>query len=156
MKPGIINGEALTYDQNLEVWTWLQSNGVRHHIPADAKIVITGNWIVAPTWDIGRASKPRYTNSGPLPIKIRRYRIRNEHLHITPKPMTKRELRSAANKAETDAVMALCRHDKFLEGCETCEFRKDAAVEHMQRVISQTLWCISGVHTECPCEDPDD
>lgn len=92
MKPGIINGAALSYDQQIEVWAWLQANGVRHHIPEDARIIITGNWIVTPTWDIGRAYNPRYgydPKTETLKVKTRRYRIRAGALRIPPRRLTK-------------------------------------------------------------------
>lgn len=64
------------------VLDWLRANGVRHHIPADARIVVTGNMIITPTFDIGRTYNPRYMaralKSGAVPVKIRRYRIRHE------------------------------------------------------------------------------
>jgi hypothetical protein len=84
MKPQAINGSSIPDGQVNAVLDWLYLNGVRHFIPADSRIVVNGNWIIAPTMDIGRTYNPRYAwnlKAGTMPIKIRRYRIRHE-LHM--------------------------------------------------------------------------
>lgn len=81
MKPQTIIGTSLTLNQQTQIMKWLKTNGVRHYIPEDARIVITGNWIITPTFDIGRTYNPRYNynhKAGTLKVKVRRYRIRHE------------------------------------------------------------------------------
>lgn len=63
------------------VLDWLSANGVRHYIPEDARIIVTGNMIIVPTFDIGRTYNPRYgynRKAGTLAVKVRSYRIRHE------------------------------------------------------------------------------
>jgi hypothetical protein len=89
VKPGIIVGEFLTEAQDNAVWEWLKANGCRHHVPRDAKLTITGNMVIVPTFDIGRIDAPRYYwgdswMTDRLPIKTRRYRIR--HPLVLPRP----------------------------------------------------------------------
>jgi hypothetical protein len=81
MKPQTITSESLPVHQIAAVIDWLKSNGVRHFIPADARIIITGNMIITPTFDIGRTYNPRYgynRRAGTLAMRTRRYRIRHE------------------------------------------------------------------------------
>jgi len=78
MKPQTITARHPQLPLILE---WLKAIGVRHYIPEDARIVITGNWIIAPTFDIGRMYNPRYgydRTTQTLKVKTRRYRIRHE------------------------------------------------------------------------------
>lgn len=82
MKPRTITKETISEPHRTDaVLDWLKANGVRHYIPEDARIIVTGNWIVTPTFDIGRTYNPRYNydhNSGTPKVKVRRYRIRHE------------------------------------------------------------------------------
>ena len=81
MKPGTINGATLTRAQQNQVVDWLKSNGLRHYIPEDARIVIAGNWAITLTFDIGRTYNPRYgydRTTQTLATKVRRYRIRHD------------------------------------------------------------------------------
>lgn len=81
MKPQAINGKAFTYEQQRQVVSWLKANGCRHYIPEDARIIVTGNWIITPTFDIGRTYNPHYgydRKAGTLAVKTRKYRIRHE------------------------------------------------------------------------------
>ena len=66
-----------------------------------------------------------------------------------------RDLRMAAHQAEIDVILALCHHDEgpFHDDCAACQFRRQVAIEHMQRIASVTMWCLSGVHTDCACNE---
>lgn len=103
MKPGSINAATLSFEQQRHVMDWIKSNGLRHYIPEDVRIIVTGNWIITPTFDIGRTYNPAYgydPKTATLNVKTRRYRIRSGPLRIPPRRLTKSELRSAAHKAK--------------------------------------------------------
>lgn len=83
MRPGTITASNLHHPFTAKaIWEWLQKNGVRHYVPEDARIIITGTHIITPTFDIGRAYNPGYARGykqgKEMPIKIRTYRIRHE------------------------------------------------------------------------------
>jgi len=82
MKPQTITKNTMSEPRRTDaILEWLKANGVRHYIPEDARIVITGNWIITPTFDIGRTYNPRYNydrKAETLKVKVRRYRIRHE------------------------------------------------------------------------------
>ena len=102
MKPGTIktsNG-IRAHKEDKRILRWLKANGLRHHIPEDARIIITGNRVIVPTLDIERTdhpphhagqSRPWYLNrtrdyfikNRDLPRKVRTYRIR-QTLEDTP------------------------------------------------------------------------
>jgi hypothetical protein len=82
MKPQTITASNLKYPFHIDdIVEWLKANGCRHYVPEDARIIVTGNYIITPTFDIGRTYNPRYgydRKAGTLKVKIRRYRIRHE------------------------------------------------------------------------------
>lgn len=82
MKPRTITDQTMsTPGRAKAIHDWLEANGVRHYIPEHARIIVTGNWIIVPTFDIGRIYNPRYgwnRKDGTLKVKTRRYRIRHE------------------------------------------------------------------------------
>ena len=82
MKPQTITKNMLPYPfTDRDIWEWLKANGVRHYVPEGARIIITGNWIIVPTFDIGRVYNPNYWNrprTSEIPIKVRKYRLRHE------------------------------------------------------------------------------
>lgn len=84
MKPQTITKKSLrTHARMNAMLAWLKANGVRHYIPEDARVIVTGNWIITPTFDIGRTYNPRYgydRKTQTLKVKVRRYRIRHELL----------------------------------------------------------------------------
>ncbi|MNW35822.1 hypothetical protein D3C74_128240 [compost metagenome] len=87
MKPGII---AVDLDQRTKLdrlLKWFAANGLRHHIPEDARIIFTGNRLIIPTFDLERlgqkntrwsSGRIRRDQDGEwvLPIKTRTYRVR--------------------------------------------------------------------------------
>lgn len=88
MKQGIIHTPA---HDPLQVFRFLKANGVRHHVPIDAQILVHGGKITVDTMDIERAphalTLPRERITGRswsgkwsthnMPIKRRTYRIRH-------------------------------------------------------------------------------
>lgn len=54
MRPGFINGEKLHREEADRVTRWMRANGLRHWVPEDARIVITGNRFTVETFDIER------------------------------------------------------------------------------------------------------
>lgn len=85
MKPGIINTEHLNPHQMQQVWEWLTANGCRHYVSRYVRIIITGNRIIVPTFDIERVGQKnkkwaRHITGADLRAgrytKIRTYRIR--------------------------------------------------------------------------------
>ncbi len=83
MKPQTITKSTIRHPfQIQDIVRWLESNGVRHYVPEDARIIVTGNYIIVPTLDVGRTYNPNYwgnwRRTDALPVKIRKYRIRHE------------------------------------------------------------------------------
>lgn len=83
MKPGTIVASHLKYpEQTNAVSDWLKANGCRWLIPAEARIIITGNYIIPPCWNIkntrqaGTLWPKRLPQGWSPPVKIRRFRIR--------------------------------------------------------------------------------
>jgi hypothetical protein len=75
------------------------------------------------------------------------------HLALPKVQSMSRELRMAAHQVEIDAILALCHHTDgpFRHECEACAFRQQVCIEHLQRIASVTMWCLSGTHTSCMC-----
>lgn len=81
MKPGIINLAKLNQSQREVLFEWTTSNGVRHYVPLESRMVITGNKFTVETFDIERIGQKnmkwaRRFGSRNMPIKVRTYRIR--------------------------------------------------------------------------------
>ncbi|QDG88850.1 hypothetical protein [Pseudarthrobacter sp. NIBRBAC000502770] len=83
MRPQTITASSLKYPFTTNsIAEWLAANGCRHYVPEDARIIVTGNYIIVPTLDIGRTYNARYWGAykrrDELPLKTRKYRIRHE------------------------------------------------------------------------------
>lgn len=82
MKPGTIVANNLTEKQRDRVIAWLKANGCRWLIPYGARIIITGNYIVVPCWNIKNNRQAwtlwprRLPSNWQPPVKVRRFRIR--------------------------------------------------------------------------------
>lgn len=83
MKPGIIKADLLKYPQETDaVLDWLRANGCRWLIPYGARLIITGNYVIVPCWNIktthqaGTLWPKRLPPGWTPPVKIRRFRIR--------------------------------------------------------------------------------
>ena len=83
MKPQLIRGEDLTYQQQRDVIAWLKRHGCAWMIPYAATIQITGQHFTVETWTIrnqhqARTLWPRRIPHSGTPTKLRKYRIRHE------------------------------------------------------------------------------
>ncbi|MGQ3382958.1 hypothetical protein [Glutamicibacter sp. TV12E] len=84
MKPGIINLAKINHlTQRDAISEWLLANGVRHLVPSDSRVIITGNKFTVEVYDHARLgqknrkwSQKRRNGQPYLPIKTRTYRIR--------------------------------------------------------------------------------
>ncbi|MGO2807925.1 MAG: hypothetical protein ACTIAQ_04260 [Glutamicibacter arilaitensis] len=88
MKPGMIYAEHIHSPALINrLVRWFRVNGLRHHIPEDARIIFTGNRLIIPTFDLERLGQKntRWTSGRiqrdqdgewALPIKTRTYRVR--------------------------------------------------------------------------------
>lgn len=81
MKPGIINLAKLDRAQRKVLFEWATANGVRHYVPLESHMVITGNKFTVETFDIERIGQKnkkwaRRFGSRNMPRRIRTYRIR--------------------------------------------------------------------------------
>jgi|GEM_PF-6544566 len=87
MKPGIIKVDVTDRARMERLIKWFTANGLRHHVPEDARIIFTGNRLIIPTfdterigqkrtnWAIGRIRFDAYGDFD-IPVKIRTYRVR--------------------------------------------------------------------------------
>ncbi|POH58901.1 hypothetical protein [Arthrobacter glacialis] len=82
MKPRTILADNHTYEENVVILAWLQANGCRWLIPRGARIIITGNRVIVPCWNI-RSTKQSVTlwpkklpKGWRPPVKIRSFKIR--------------------------------------------------------------------------------
>lgn len=88
MNPGIIRADRIHAPAQISrLVRWFQANGLRHHIPANARIIFTGNRLIIPTFDVERIGQKRTNWAAGLirldaygdfeiPVKIRTYRVR--------------------------------------------------------------------------------
>ncbi|RKS16726.1 hypothetical protein DFO58_3283 [Arthrobacter sp. AG1021] len=81
MKPGIINLAKLNQSQRDVLFEWATANGVRHYVPLESRMVITGNKFIVETFDIERIGQKnmkwaRRFGSRNMPRRTRTYRIR--------------------------------------------------------------------------------
>lgn len=81
MKPGIINLAKLNQAQREVLFEWATANGVRHYVPLESRMVITGNKFTVETFDIERIGQKntnwaRRFGALNLPRRTRTYRIR--------------------------------------------------------------------------------
>lgn len=86
MRPGTIKADRLNRLEVEKFVRWFEANGVRHHVPAHARIIFTGNRLIIPTFDIERVGQTRnawtrnqrirFNGERRLPVKVRTYRVR--------------------------------------------------------------------------------
>lgn len=88
MRPGAIKADRLNRLEAEKFVRWFEANGVRHHVPAHARIIFTGNRLIIPTYDVERVGQTRkawanrrflrgeYGRIIGLPVKVRTYRVR--------------------------------------------------------------------------------
>lgn len=82
MKPRTVLAKYLTLDQRDAFLQWLQANGCRWQIPAEARIIITGNQVIVPCWNIRTTKQaktlwPKNIRDWQPKVKIRRFKIRH-------------------------------------------------------------------------------
>lgn len=81
MKPGIINTAKLNQAQREALFEWAAKNGLRHYVPLESHMVITGTKFTVETLDIERIGQKntkwaRRFGSRNMPRRTRTYRIR--------------------------------------------------------------------------------